>query len=325
MAETIYQDFIHSVTLKRTSASAKRYDFSFGGSEDFAKHWRVSVDFEHGKTFVAKEDETILKQIDCALEDDVECRVSILVNDGLCKVYLGEENVADLVLALDGYEGGRIKTNLEESGLIHSNESMTSLTTLWGDIYCGPYEVKKVINLGDDNYRLSENEYTVSGGKLTISETYLKTLETNSEYKFRTVTSFADFDFYVATQEVGAQVTARAEKFYQGDNAQFELSEEATVYKVLIDQEEKAFAQNGTIVTVKANELKSLGSGDHQVKLFTANGRPEATFQLYEAVEVIPELPAPVSHVFFYIDIAIFASLIGGYLTFSILKKHAKQ
>ena len=146
MAETIYQDFIHSVTLKRTSASAKRYDFSFGGSEDFAKHWRVSVDFENGKTFVAKEDETVLKQIDCALEDDIEYRVSILVNDGLCKVYLGEENVADLVLALDGYEGGRIKTNLEESGLIHSNESMTSLTTLWGDIYCGPYEVKKVIN-----------------------------------------------------------------------------------------------------------------------------------------------------------------------------------
>ena len=264
------------------------------------------------------------KSVSFSFDDGKDYKVNLVVNDSLAKVYVNNSDSALLVLGLDGYEGGKVGGDLLMSHFTYSKESTSSIDTLAGDISCLGYDLLKVVNLTDGNYCLKTNEYSFDGVVVSIEEDYLKTLENSVTYKFRAVTSLTDFDFYVTTKEVGAQVTSAINKYYRGDDLKFELSENVEVLKAKIDNEEFTFSQNKEMVTIKGDAVNSLTTGEHTVKLFTKNGRPETKFTLNDVIEVVPELPAPVNHAFFFIDIAIFAVLILGYIGFSQFKKYSK-
>ena len=328
-SETSYRDFLYSVTLKKENDAAKAFELSYGkvGEGEGTRYWKVTLDFQNDTIAIGNQDKVEIKSAEYDFEDSKEYRVNILSNDGLAKVYVNDSEWALLVYATEGYEGGKVEDNLEASQLTYSKDSIVNLLPNSGDVFIGGYTLYRVVNLGDGNYPLKEGDYTVNRGVITINDSYLRTLETNSQYKFRAVTSLTDFDFYVKTGEVGTQVVSSTAKYYVGDEARFELSETSKVSKVLIDQEEVAFTQNQNldVVTIAPGALSSIPSGEHTIKFFTENGRPETKFSLYSSVEIIPPVPAPVSHLFFYIDIAIFAVLIGGYVTFSLLSKRKKQ
>ena len=324
VSEYSQRDFLYSVTLSKTSDEAKNFRFAFGISEDLQAFWGFDFDFEADTVVLGNEENGEVMSASFDFTENAEYTVSLIVNDSVAKVYVNDTDLVLLVFNLEGYEGGRVATDLETGHFEYSKESLTSLNTLEGDIFCCGYDIQKVVNLSDGNYRLAENEYSVSAGVLTIEESYLRTLEVNTEYKFRAVTSLTDFDFYVSTPEVGVSASAMVEKYYRGDDVKFELSEEASVTRLTIDGEEYDCVSKDGVVTVSAANLTNLTSGNHVAKLFTDKGRPEATFSLYESVEVIPELPAPVNRVFFIVDIVILATIIIGYITFDQIKKRSK-
>lgn len=325
-ADYSYQDFIYSATLRKVSADGKVFNLAFGikTEDDITSFYSLSVDFEGQEIRLGNEKMDEIKSVGYTLNDYVNYKVNLVVNAGVAKVYVNDSFSALLVLDLPGYEGGKIATNLEDSNLIGTKVSTMELNSLSGDYYVGGYTVNKVINLTDGNYRLTSEQYSIDGGVITIDEEYLKTLETATEYKFRAVTSLTDLDFYVKTEDVGTTVNSVIAKYYRGDDVRLELSQNTAVKQAFIDNEEVEFVQKDNLVTITSKNLSTVTSGEHNVKLFTANGRPETKFSLFEVVEVIPELTPPVNHTFFFVDIAIFAALILGYIGFSVIKKRAK-
>ena len=315
-------DFIYSVRINKIDASATAMNLKFGVSDN--SFWLLKVDYDEQLISIGNHVEEKIKTISHPLLENREYKIDLVVNDKTAKVYVDEGDVSLLTFELNGYEGGDILDNLNESLLDYSGRNIANLNALSGDIFCNGYDVLKVINLSDDNYKLNETEYTINEGVLRIEDSYLNTLENNYEYKFRAVTSFTDLNFYIRTKEVGAQAISLVEKYYRGEDAKFELSEDVTVNQVFVDSNEFEFVQENEIVTIKNEKLNSLASGEHRVKFFTNNGRPEAKFSLYETVEIIPEIPAPVNHAYFFIDISIFAVLILGYVIFSRIKKRQK-
>ena len=318
-----YKDFFYSVTVKATDPSAKAFRVEFGKDEE--QSYVATFDFEQGLVRIGNQEMAEIKSEDFAY--DADYKIDLILNDGVAKIYINEYDTPILLLSLDGYQGGSVSTDLDAATFEHGHESITRLDTLNGDYFVGGYTVSKVVNLTDGNYRLSADQYKVEAGVITINRDYLNTLEVATLYKFRAVTSLTDFDFFVETDEVGTQARAQIDQYYRGSDVSFELSEASLVSKVLIDNEEFAFTQNEekTLVTVASASLSSLPAGDHNVKFYTANGRPETKLSLYSTVEVIPELPVPANHMYFFIDIAIFGVLIIGYVLFSQISKRGKK
>ena len=318
--DTGMKDFIYSVYITKENPSSSAFELRFGVDGD--SFWKLKVDFDAQNIVIGNHEIASIKTASYLFSSNREYRFNVVINDGVMKLYIDDQETASLVYQLQGYQAGAVEDNLETSLLSFAQRRVTSLQSHTGDIFCGGYEVYKVINLTDDNYRLdATKDYVINEGDVSISREYLNTLENDTEYKFRAVTSLTDLDFYVHTKEIGAQLFPLVEKNYRGNDISFELSEEATVYRVQIDATAFDFKQHETIVTISKEELEILKSGEHTIKCFTSNGRPQAKFSLYPVTETIPELPSPISHVFFYIDIAIFAALVIGYVSFTLIRK----
>ena len=325
MGNNAYTDFLFSAIVSKDNDNAKSFSIEFGVNEGGYNF--VTFDFEHSRVLIGNEAHEEIKSADYAFIDNEEYKIDLLVNDGVAKVYINGGDASVLLYRLSSYTSGKVGHDLEESHFLYHDESLTSLNSRQGDYFVLGYEVKKIVNLSDGNVTLSPTEYSVDAGVVKIKDDYLNTLEVDSEYKFRAVTSFTDFDFYVKTDEIGVEVAPQLSKYYRGNDVSFELSEPSRVDALFIDNEEYEFTINANkdLVTVSSSSLESLPSGEHKVKLFTDSGRPEAKFSLFSTVEVLPEVVPPVSHTFFFIDIGIFAALILGYVTFSQISKRAKR
>ena len=182
VSEYVYHDFIYSVTLKKVSGEAKTFQLLFGASQNLEKYQLLTVDFAEGKISFGDQDEEI-KSISQEFDSGREYKVNLIVNDSVAKVYLDGNDVASLVFGLSDYVGGKVASNLEESHFEYSKSSLTSLNTNSGDFNCLGYEVLRVVNLGDGNYRLKDSEYSVTDGVLTINRDYLKELCDNENIK----------------------------------------------------------------------------------------------------------------------------------------------
>ena len=318
------KDFIYSVYINKVNPSATAFEFKYEINDD--SYWLIKVDIDAKLVSIGNQDNAIIKSQDYSFISNREYKLDIVVNDGLLKLFIDNSGIASLVYNIQERELGEVSDNLDISLLNYSNRDITSLNTLLGDFFCSGYTVYKIINLTDDNYKLNATtDYTVNEGVIDIAGEYLNTLENDTEYKFRAVTELTDLDFYIKTKEIGAQAYSLVEKYYRGDDAKFELSEETTVNRVLIDQAEFPFEQDSKLVTVKNQDLQTIKSGSHTIKFYTNDGRPETSFSIYPATETIPELPVPVSHTFLFIDVAIFAVLIVGYVVYSLIKKKGNE
>ena len=183
----------------------------------------------------------------------------------------------------------------------------------------------KVVNITDGNRKLGASDYTVKDGVVTVFPEYLKTLEANTQYVFRAVTSFTDFDFRIKTDFTAVTVTSAVEKYYRDDDVTLELSGNVKVHKLLIDGNECNFTQTEDRVVISSKETASLTTGSHKVKLYTDKGRPETTITVSEIVETVTEPAVKANRVFLWIDLAIFLSAIVGYTAFSIISKRKKK
>ena len=322
LSGSYYGNFVYSAEFM-PKEGADRAGFVFGADDN--SYWTAVAKTGSDSVMLYKLDnkEIELKSVAYAFTDGEQFKLTLVVNDGVAKMFVGNDGVATLTYRLDGYEGGKI--SVIGDGFEVSNVSLTETDTPDGDIYVGGYSVLKVVNLTDGNYKLNSNEYSLNGGVLAVSEGYLKTLEADTEYLFRVVTSFTDFNFKVNTDFTSVSATPSVEKYYRNNDVTLELSATVTVNKILIDGKECEFTQTGDRVVISSKQISSLSIGKHSVKLFTEKGRPETTINVAETVETITEPQVKASHVWLGIDIAIFASAIIGYITYSVIMKRKKK
>lgn len=322
MSEFAGKSFVYSAEFTPESAEAKGAALVFGFADD--AYWLAYVDIKNGQVALSHSEDGVLKTADCEFKDANKIKITLVVNDETAKIFIGRDDVAALCCKVDGYSGGRLGLRYDE-GFSVKGVSFIDTDLPEGDIYCNGYEILKVVNITDGNRKLLSAEYSVKDGVLTVSRDYLKTLESGVEYTFRAVTSFTDFDFKITTDFTAVTVTPAVQKYYRNDEVTLELSGSVTVEKLLIDGKECGFTQTGELIKISADATNALTTGSHTVKLYTNKGRPETTIQVSEIVETITEPAVKASHVFLWIDLAIFLSAIIGYATFSIISKRKKK
>ena len=317
-----YSNFIYSAEFT-PNGGATRAGFVFGADDD--AHWIAAAETSEGSVALYRNDEkeSQLKSIGHEFKAGEKLKITLVVNEGVAKMFIGSESVAALTCKIDGYEGGKVGT--VGKGFDVSGVALTETDTPDGDIYIGGYTALKVVNLTDGNKILSADNYSLKGGVLTVKESYLKTLEANTEYSFRVVTSFTDFNFKINTNFTSVTATPTIEKYYRNNDVTLELSASVTVNKLLLDGKECAFTQTGDRVVISSEYISSLSTGKHSIKLFTEKGRPETTITVSEIVETITEPEVKSTHMWLWIDLSIFAAAIIGYVTFSIVMKRKKK
>ena len=315
LRKDVANNFIYSAEFSDLTESSNA-GLVFGVSDDLMSYWVIAANVADGKVELLKKD-TALKSAQYSFAAGKTFALTLVVNEGIAKVFVNGSDVAAITCKLDGYSGGKVGV---KGDCAVAYEQFASTDTLNGDIFCNGYEVLKVVNV-TDGHKLNSEEYSMSKGVLTVSREYLKTLEADTEYTFRVVTSFTDLNFTLTTDFTSATATSVMSKYYRGSDVTFELSGGAVVNKLLIDGENVDFTQNGNRIVVSAQVVNALPSGKHNVKLYTNIGRPETTFTLSEPVETLTEIEPEATHTFFWIDIVIFGALILAYVAFTVIKK----
>lgn len=316
------KNFVYSAEFAPSNDQLTVY---FGASA--TNGWQVTADKEQGTTVLSrvtvsaeKPSEPTVTALKTASASPNN-KLTLVVNEGVAKVFADESNVACLVCALTDYDGGIVGC---ESAV---NTQLARTDNSTGDFCCG-YTVQKVINVTDGHTKLGATDYSVQKGVLTVSREYLQTLESGTSYVFRAVTDFTDFDFVVMADFASVSVAPSSEKFYRGNDVVLELSGDATVSKVVVDGEEVAtdgYTQQDGRVVISASALSAVADGKHGVTLFTDHGRPKTEFNLVDAVETLTEMEEQATHIFFWVDISVFGALILVYVVFVIVKKCKKS
>ena len=317
------QNFVYSAEFTPLNGEAKEAGLVFGASDKLNSYWAAIADMAGGKVRLLHTEDGELKTADYAFEAG-KLKLIVVMNGEIAKVFIDNSDVAIICCKLDNYSGGKLCLKYNED-LTVSNVTFIDIDSPEGEIYCNGYDVVKVVNLTDGNRKLENGEYKVEGGVLTVSPDYIKTLEAGAEYVFRVVTSFTDFDFKITTDFTSVTATPSIDKYYRTDDVTLELSGNIKVNKILIDGKECAFKQTESKIVISSEEVSSLSTGSHSVKLYTDKGRPETTINVSELVETVSDPVVKSTHVWLWIDIAIFLGAIIGYTAFSVISKRKKH
>ena len=317
------KNFIYSAEFTPNSDESDAAGLVFGVGEDC--YWTATAAIKQNKVKLCQSEDGVLKTADYQFEAGKKFQITVIVNEEIAKVYVGNDDVAAITCKLEGYDGGKLGLDVTADKFGVANVKFTSTDSLDGDIFCNGYEVLKVVNLTDGNYKLKDSEYSVKDGVLTVSREYLRTLEADAEYAFRVVTDFTDFNFSITTDFTAVAATPSIDKYYRNNDVTLELSGNVTVHKLMIDGKECTFTQTGEKVVISSEQISSLSIGKHSVKLYTAKGRPETTINVAEMVETIIEPEVKSNHLWLWIDIAIFGSAIVGYVAFNVISKLRKK
>lgn len=320
----VTDNFVYSAEFL-PSDNAQAAGLVFGVNDTQYNYWVATADTAENKVKIWQAGIGELRSVDYPFEQGQLFKLTLAVNQGVAKVFVNDDSVAALTLKLQNYNGGALGLNVFHGEFKITNVRLVQNDSYEGHLYLGGYSVQKVINITDGHVKLGDNDYSVRNGVLSLSDDYLKTLEAGVSYTFRAVTDFTDFDFDVTADFTSVTVRPTAERFYSGNDVVLELNAGTQVHKVTVDGNDVAFEQRNGNVVISAQDAVAIGFGKHSVQLFTDCGRPIAEFVLAEPVETLTEMEEKATHVFFWVDIAIFGSLILGYVAFVAIKKTKKH
>ena len=277
----------------------------FGANETHDEYWMATADIAESKVQISQvkgDSADELRSAAYTFEQGKPFKLTLVLNQGVAKVFVGDDTVAALTLKLQEYSGGALGLKAPAEAFQTANVSLMQNDSYEGHLYVGGYRVEKVINITDGHTKLASGDYTLKSGVLTLTDGYLKTLEAGETYTFRAVTDFTDFDFDVTPDFASVTVRPAADRFYSGNDVVVEFTAGAEVRKVTVDGNEVAFEVKDGNVVISAENAAAAGFGKHTVRLYTDRGRSSAEFVLAEPVETLTEMPVKATHIFFWVD-----------------------
>lgn len=339
--DTRADEFIYSAYFSpKNGAQAGGLSFGYRDNSTLSHFWFVTADVKENMVKVvrfggAKDFNFVVTEARYDFSRTAaRYKLTVVMQGGELKAYVNEDKVAAVACKIDGYAGGRLGVNIfngDDPNNAHDHEGrrmiingVVARNIVVGEnlFDCGAREVKKVVNITDGSRALTKDDYTVVGGYLSINDGYLETLEADTEYTFRVLTDGAEFDIKVKTDFAQASLVLSRDSFKRGEGIALTVGAGATVGRVEVDGRSVEYTLgDGGRILIAASEIESLIGGTHEVKVYTSKGRPAASFEFIGAEEYRDEEVELISHTFFYIDIAIFATLILGYAAFAVTKK----
>lgn len=310
-------DINYSASFTPLTDQSQACGLVFGISDNLYDYFVATADFKDNCVKLWRAGVGDLRVVSCPLSGAADMRVA--VTGTTVRIYINGKAV--LICEAEGYAGGYVGLN------VYNSKMRVNGVTFGGgnQISIGDHNIIKVVNVTDGSRRLFADEYSYADGVLCFNADYLSTLEADTEYTFRVVTATADFDVTVRTDFKQAEITSLKDGYTRGDKLTLAVSDGAEVSRLEINGEAVEFTLENGVITVSAEHIRNLVSGEHTIKAYTTKGRPSLTISISGPQDYREEEIEIISHTFFYIDIAIFGAAIAAYVAFTVAKKLAKR
>ena len=315
-------EFTYSTNINIINGQAA--GLMFGISDNYYSYYVVTCDMNTNEIKLWQSGIGDLKVVPYNFENK-NCTLTISVINQTLFVKVNESLDNVLVYLLEDYSNGLLGLNTYNSKVAFNDiyyKEINSLEFSSNDMNLGQFEdIIKIINVSDNSYSLKQNDYTYEDNTLIIKKEYLYSLDSSSSYTFRIITEDGYQEVEITNNFTSSSVQSSKNEYENNESIILNLIDCTTVNEVYIDGIKiEDYTLNGSTLTIHNSIITNLSLGSHQVEVRTDNGRPIFDFRILESFDNITD-EIESNHLFFYIDIAIFASAIIGYTLFTIYKK----
>ena len=321
------EEFSYSAEI---SVNGQACGLMFGVSDNFFDYFVATADFKENLVKVWRAGVGDVASVAYDFGGAASCTLTVVVNSGSAKVQI-DGNTA-LMCPLEGYEGGKLGINVYNGEARFNNVSLEHINAA---VFGGEdvsfnvpgITVQKVVNLTDGGAVLAEGQYSSADGVLTVSSAYLSTLADGEVYSLRAIGAEGELDLKLHTDFGGMTLSAAESEYAPGSAVTVNIGGEGQILSLFVDGaavgSSEYSVENG-VLSLSAELCASLGEGRHTVTAYTSCGRPQADFLIARPYDDGAQEPQS-SHVFFWVDIAIFAVFILGYAGVNVYARRKRR
>lgn len=321
------EEFSYSAEI---SVNGQACGLMFGVSDNFFDYFVATADFKENLVKVWRAGVGDLASVSYDFGGAASCTLTVVVNAGSAKVQVNGKTA--LMCPLPGYSGGMLGINVYNGEAVFNNVSLTRIAaaTFSGEsisFNVPGITVQKVVNLTDGRAVLTAEQYSSADGVLTVSSAYLSTLADDEVYSLRAIGAEGELDLKLHTDFGGMTLSAAASEYATGSAVTVNIGGEGQILSLFVDGaaigSSEYSVENG-VLSLSAEFCASLGEGRHTVTAYTSCGRPQADFLIARPYDDGAQEPQS-SHVFFWVDIAIFAVFILGYAGVNVYARRKRR
>ena len=321
------EEFCYSAEV---SVGGQACGLMFGVSSNFFDYFVATADFEENLVKVWRAGVGDLASVSYDFGGAASCTLTVVVNAGSAKVQVNGKTA--LMCPLPGYSGGMLGINVYNGEAVFNNVSLTRIAaaTFSGEsisFNVPGITVQKVVNLTDGRAVLTAEQYSAADGVLTVSSAYLSTLADGEVYSLRAIGAEGELDLKLHTDFGGMTLSAAASEYATGSAVTVNIGGEGQILSLFVDGaavgSSEYSVENG-VLSLSAEFCASLGEGRHTVTAYTSCGRPQTDFLIARPYDDGAQEPQS-SHVFFWVDIAIFAVFVAGYVGVNIYTRRKRK
>lgn len=320
------EEFCYSAEV---SVDGQACGLMFGVSSNFFDYFVATADFEENLVKVWRAGVGDLASVPYDFGGAASCTLTVVVNSGSAKVQI--DGTTALMCPLEGYEGGMLGINVYNGEAVFNNVSLTRIAaaTFSGEsisFNVPGITVQKVVNLTDGRAVLTAEQYSAADGVLTVNSSYLSTLADGEVYSLRAIGEEGEIDLTLQTDFGGMSLEPVQTEYAPGAGVAINLYGEGQIYSLYVDgvvADASSYSVADGVLSFTQEFCGSLSEGSHTVTAYTSCGRPQTEFIIVQPYADGEEPQA--DHVFFWIDIAIFAVFIAGYAGVNIYARRKRK
>ena len=320
------EEFCYSAEV---SVDGQACGLMFGVSSNFFDYFVATADFEENLVKVWRAGVGDLASVSYDFGGAASCTLTVLVNAGSAKVQVNGKTA--LMCPLPGYSGGMLGINVYNGEAVFNNVSLTRVAaaTFSGEsisFNVPGITVQKVVNLTDGRAVLTAEQYSAADGVLTVNSSYLSTLADGEVYSLRAIGEEGEIDLTLQTDFGGMSLEPVQTEYAPGAGVTINLYGEGQIYSLYVDgvvADASSYSVADGVLSFTQEFCGALSEGSHTVTAYTSCGRPQTEFIIVQPYADGEEPRA--DHVFFWIDIAIFAVFIAGYAGVNIYARRKRK
>ena len=320
------EEFSYSAEI---SVNGQACGLMFGVSDNFFDYFVATADFKENLVKVWRAGVGDVASVAYDFGGAASCTLTVVVNSGSAKVQI-DGNTA-LMCPLEGYEGGKLGINVYNGEAVFNNVSLTRIAaaTFSGEsisFNVPGITVQKVVNLTDGRAVLTAEQYSAADGVLTVNSSYLSTLADGEVYSLRAIGEEGEIDLTLQTDFGGMSLEPVQTEYASGAGVAINLYGEGQIYSLYVDgvvADASSYSVADGVLSFTQEFCGALSEGSHTVTAYTSCGRPQTEFIIVQPHADGEEPRA--DHVFFWIDIAIFAVFVAGYVGVNIYTRRKRK
>ena len=320
------EEFCYSAEV---SVDGQACGLMFGVSSNFFDYFVATADFEENLVKVWRAGVGDLASVSYDFGGAASCTLTVVVNAGSAKVQVNGKTA--LMCPLSGYSGGMLGINVYNGEAVFNNVSLTRIAaaTFSGEsisFNVPGITVQKVVNLTDGRAVLTAEQYSAADGVLTVNSSYLSTLADGEVYSLRAIGEEGEIDLTLQTDFGGMSLEPVQTEYAPGAGVTINLYGEGQIYSLYVDgvvADASSYSVADGVLSFTQEFCGALSEGSHTVTAYTSCGRPQTEFIIVQPYADGEEPQA--DHVFFWIDIAIFAVFIAGYAGVNIYTRRKRK